>query len=262
MDRHAFQTRLDSLLIRGYRRACLILAWFFLVLFLFRFFWFTQRLRTELMLEAAVFGFAFSALALLCSRLRPEQRRVEWTGLAMVATGSLNAVALHLLLRDPWQTTNFMLAAVATGIMFRRTLPFVLGEALVLGTWGVGIRIFPPHPLLHWGLGMASAVLVGVAAHLFLKRLLKELDRLNAHDHQALLDLQAALDNVKTLSGLIPICAQCKKVRDDQGYWQHVEHYVATHTEADFTHGLCPACMATARQEFGLGPAKEPGKPA
>ena len=56
-------------------------------------------------------------------------------------------------------------------------------------------------------------------------------------------ELQAALAEVKTLSGLIPICASCKKVRDDNGYWQQVENYIQKHTEASFTHGLCPDCM-------------------
>ena len=56
-------------------------------------------------------------------------------------------------------------------------------------------------------------------------------------------ELQGALDNVKTLRGLIPICAKCKKIRDDEGYWHEVEVYVRDHTEAQFTHGLCPDCF-------------------
>ena len=55
-------------------------------------------------------------------------------------------------------------------------------------------------------------------------------------------NLQNSLDNIKTLKGLIPICASCKKIRNDGGYWQQVEEYVADHTEADFSHGLCEEC--------------------
>lgn len=55
-------------------------------------------------------------------------------------------------------------------------------------------------------------------------------------------DLAAAAANLKTLSGLLPICAYCKGIRDDQGYWQRVEAYVQTHTQAAFTHGICPKC--------------------
>jgi CheY-like chemotaxis protein len=56
-------------------------------------------------------------------------------------------------------------------------------------------------------------------------------------------DLQEAMSKIKTLSGLIPICAWCKKIRDDQGYWQTVEQYVKEHSQADFTHGMCPECQ-------------------
>lgn len=56
-------------------------------------------------------------------------------------------------------------------------------------------------------------------------------------------DLQNALAEVKTLSGLIPICAWCKNVRNDKGYWSTVEHYVSAHTDADFSHGMCPNCQ-------------------
>jgi PAS domain S-box-containing protein len=56
-------------------------------------------------------------------------------------------------------------------------------------------------------------------------------------------DLQKALDDVKTLSGLLPICMSCKKVRDDKGYWNQIELYIRDHSEADFSHGICPECV-------------------
>lgn len=57
------------------------------------------------------------------------------------------------------------------------------------------------------------------------------------------LDLELALKDVRTLQGLIPICAQCKKIRDDKGFWQKVEVYLEGHSQARFTHGLCEDCM-------------------
>jgi hypothetical protein len=51
------------------------------------------------------------------------------------------------------------------------------------------------------------------------------------------------LDKVKTLHGLLPICAWCKRIRDDQGYWSQVEAYMHAHAGADFTHGICPECF-------------------
>jgi hypothetical protein len=55
-------------------------------------------------------------------------------------------------------------------------------------------------------------------------------------------ELQAALTDVRTLRGLIPICAWCKKIRNDYGYWERLELYLKKHSEADFTHGMCPEC--------------------
>jgi hypothetical protein len=55
-------------------------------------------------------------------------------------------------------------------------------------------------------------------------------------------ELKEALANVKTLRGLVPICASCKKIRDDKGFWSQVDVYVRDHTEAEFSHGICPEC--------------------
>jgi CheY-like chemotaxis protein len=56
-------------------------------------------------------------------------------------------------------------------------------------------------------------------------------------------ELTEALANVKELSGLVPICGDCKKIRNDQDYWQSVEQYIGEHTKARFTHGICPTCL-------------------
>jgi hypothetical protein len=55
--------------------------------------------------------------------------------------------------------------------------------------------------------------------------------------------LQKALEEVKTLSGFLPICASCKKIRDDKGYWNQIEAYISEHSEAEFSHGICPECL-------------------
>lgn len=60
-------------------------------------------------------------------------------------------------------------------------------------------------------------------------------------------ELRDALSQVKLLSGLIPICACCKKIRDDKGYWNQIESYIRDHSEANFSHGICPDC---ARKEY------------
>ncbi|MHB8790132.1 MAG: response regulator [Desulfobulbaceae bacterium] len=62
--------------------------------------------------------------------------------------------------------------------------------------------------------------------------------------------LRQALDRIKTLSGLLPICAACKNIRDDQGFWHQVEEYVRDHSDAEFTHGLCPKCATKLYPEY------------
>jgi DNA-binding response OmpR family regulator len=63
-------------------------------------------------------------------------------------------------------------------------------------------------------------------------------------------ELQDALKRVKQLNGLLPICAYCKRIRTDQDYWEQVEHYVADHSDAQFSHGICPTCFDTVSAEI------------
>ena len=74
--------------------------------------------------------------------------------------------------------------------------------------------------------------------------------RVEAERDRVIQELTQALAEVKALSGLLPICSHCKKVRDDQGYWSQIETYLSQHTEATFTHGVCPECAAAFRQEM------------
>ena len=66
-------------------------------------------------------------------------------------------------------------------------------------------------------------------------------------------ELQEALDQVKTLTGLLPICASCRKIRDDQGYWSQVEAYLGDRLDVRFTHGLCPDCSRSLYPEYEDG---------
>lgn len=63
-------------------------------------------------------------------------------------------------------------------------------------------------------------------------------------------ELRKARDEIAVLRGIIPICASCKNIRDDEGYWQRIEDYVASHSEAEFSHGLCPDCAVKLYPEF------------
>jgi len=65
-------------------------------------------------------------------------------------------------------------------------------------------------------------------------------------------DLQQALADVRKLKHLLPICMYCKSVRDDQDYWHQIEEYIHTETGADFSHGICPACLEKLKQSGGV----------
>lgn len=69
---------------------------------------------------------------------------------------------------------------------------------------------------------------------------------------QRVRELQDALAVVKQLSGLLPICSYCKKIRRDDNYWQQLETYLSEHSEAEFSHGVCPECFEVAKKEFGF----------
>ena len=67
---------------------------------------------------------------------------------------------------------------------------------------------------------------------------------------EVIFELHKALDKVKTLSGFLPICASCKKIRDDKGYWNQIEAYISEHSEAEFSHGICPECSKKLYPDF------------
>lgn len=88
-----------------------------------------------------------------------------------------------------------------------------------------------------------AELIARVRTHISLYRAKKKNDILIA-------ELRSALAQVKKLSGLLPICSVCKKIRDDEGYWQQVEEYISAHVDVRFSHGLCPACIRTHYPDF------------
>jgi DNA-binding response OmpR family regulator len=85
-------------------------------------------------------------------------------------------------------------------------------------------------------------VLARVKTHLTLRHLQKDVEGKNTQLRKLNRDLQRALDEIKTLRGIIPICANCKKIRNDDDSWQRIEKYISDHSEAVFSHSICPDC--------------------
>ena len=104
-------------------------------------------------------------------------------------------------------------------------------------------------PALHetpWFFGAGALLLAGAGFGLHRWRILSlrhNEQRLQARIHEA-------VARIKVLSGLLPICAACKKIRDDQGYWEQIEVYIRDHSEAQFSHGLCPVCIRQMYPEY------------
>ncbi len=76
-----------------------------------------------------------------------------------------------------------------------------------------------------------------------LRQDIAERKRIEQGKEMLILQLREAVARIKTLTGLLPMCAWCKKIRDDGGYWKKVEMYIQEHSDASFTHGICPDCL-------------------
>jgi len=96
---------------------------------------------------------------------------------------------------------------------------------------------------------ITSADEVGTLSKTF-NLMIEKRKRVAAEREQLILELRDALKKVKTLSGLLPVCANCKKVRDDKGYWSQIDAYISEHSDAEISHGLCPDCMQKLYPEY------------
>lgn len=102
-------------------------------------------------------------------------------------------------------------------------------------------------PLFVFIAGVVASAMLSLTAHL------AQSNSTRARESAAInMDLRAALAEVKTLSGLLPICYDCKRIRDDGGYWNRLEKYITRHSNAKFSHGLCPECAVKAFEEAGI----------
>jgi PAS domain S-box-containing protein len=94
--------------------------------------------------------------------------------------------------------------------------------------------------------GLFSAEIVPISEQKYVLSSINDItERKRAEEDREKLisELKEALHRVKTLSGMLPICSSCKNIRDDKGYWTQIEAYIRDHSEAEFTHGICPECM-------------------
>lgn len=261
LSKREYAAALDAQFLRGYRTAALLLGLFFAFLAAWRFLKIEPHIPRLLMWEAAALAVFYGAFFGLTPQSRLTHRRIEDLGVLLVLGAVLNAVLQMVAAPTSLQTTNFMLVQVGSGLVFRSHLRYVLIQALNLLGWvALFLRVPERSAPAEWAFAMLSAVLVALAIHLFLTRTCTRMELLFgqhiilAHQRERLIrGLRQSLAQVKTLRGLVPICAHCKKIRDDQGFWHKVEQFVRDHSEAEFTHGICPDCAKTMREELDLG---------
>lgn len=79
---------------------------------------------------------------------------------------------------------------------------------------------------------------------------ISELKRAEQDRERLIAELQEAIGKVRTLSGMLPICSSCKKIRDDKGYWNQIENYISAHSKAEFSHSICPECVQALYPDF------------
>ena len=178
-------------------------------------------------------------------------------------TAALVAVAAALLVAITW-------VDYATGYEFEFFAFYFLPVSLTAWygrRWGVAFGVaaaacwylsdrLSGHPYsqawyIHW------ATFVRLVSLLTAALVLSKIRETLAHERHLVAELSESIARVRQLEGLIPVCAYCRRIRDDDGYWDRFEAYLASRTGATFTHGICPACAA----ELEANPALQPGTP-
>jgi hypothetical protein len=158
------------------------------------------------------------------------------TGLVYGISGFMYWFILPVFLAFPYSTTSSIVGFIAIAIN-----PNIM----------VWAGIAPNFELAKYNIIIWPTCIIVIFAAFMLDLLFRGIFvQMNARK-KLITELQDSITTVKTLRGLLPICASCKKVRDDKGYWSQIEHYIAEHSEAEFSHGLCPDCVETMYPEYG-----------
>jgi hypothetical protein len=117
----------------------------------------------------------------------------------------------------------------------------------ILQKWIRSEEVLPAWTIPALAIGFVGIIIIGLSFYIYLLNKHKRNFEIQVANRTAELmeknsDLERALGEIKQLSGLLPICASCKKIRDDKGYWKQIEAYISENSEAKFSHGICPEC--------------------
>lgn len=254
------QLRLDleRPFVAGYRIAILLVTAYLVILIPY---YLTSSTILNPRACAVVAGSGVLLLLSLVGLLGQEERALPhaqlFGGLALAVIG-LVMLTQMVLRQDLRLTAHMMLLLMGSGFVFRRARLYMVVQAGIILGWAATVAwaSLPGDPVF-WTIALVASLFVSLGEFTILRLLLRSQLELRLRDLQRQAEMEAlnqelgaSLERVRTLRGLLPICAQCKQVRDDQGYWQRVETYVEANTHAEFTHGLCPACADQLKAEF------------
>lgn len=247
--REQIQADLDKPIQRGLRWVSLVGAVYLLA-----------RIAVSLWMDAAAprlvlnLPRGLAALVLLGFFLRLGAERLPPGRLQVFAAAGLGTVLLLpfaqlLALGQASSTADLMLDLVVTGLLLRSRWLYYPALLVPAVAWMVLLAARGVPDALSWQLGVATACMVSLILRHYTGSLIASQAALRFQDlsrrerqGQLIEELEEALGRIRTLKGLLPICSHCKKIRNDQGYWEQVEKYVQERSEAEFTHGICPDC--------------------
>lgn len=184
--------------------------------------------------------------------LRDKLANHPWVGFSVVIVMTLLLGVVDWVTGYELQFFVFYFIPVAIAGWICSSLRANLIAFLSATVWLIA-DVFSYHPYAH-PIYAVWNTLIRLLAFLILAMAVTRIRILLDKERDLTRDLQKTLSEVKLLTGLLPICASCKRIRNDQGYWQQLESYLSMHTDARFTHGICQECADKLLRESGLEP--------
>ncbi|THB80770.1 MAG: hypothetical protein D3926_05480 [Desulfobacteraceae bacterium] len=193
-------------------------------------------------LEAVSFGMADAGIENLAATSYLVEKN-GLTNLKIAAPTPYGNYNLHMAVRNDWPELVSILDKALGAIM-------PLEHARIRSEWLSPLRVehgIRWSDVIKWIsiilLFIVPVLTVVMISNRRLNREVKMRKKSQEEKETLIIELRGALNNIKTLKGLLPICSKCKKIRDDKGYWNNLETYIETHSDASFSHGICRECM-------------------
>jgi len=189
---------------------------------------------------------------------RPQRLEFRFTALSFVAPAKVRFAYQLVGFDGDWVDGGGARAAQYTHVPPGR-YTFRVKACNNDGVWNeagqsLAVVVEPAFHETWWFAGLSVFSVVGLGLGLYNLRI----RRIRGRERALEVRIREALAKIKVLSGLLPICASCKKIRDDKGYWSQIEVYLREHSQADFSHGICPDCFSTLYPELAAPEGEKP----